>query len=317
MVLRLLSSWLLGLCLAGLPIACRTAPAACEHPAHPTRASVNDSSGDVTAAESDPPSGSAYFLPVQLSADAAPAIPAGSDWTAASREPFSLREDLRNAPGRGWDDVRGLANWNNAAILGVSLGGSLLIRSQWDDNVRDSTAAHPERWGTGSDVLRVFGEAYVQWPIVLGAYGWSLRTEDEALHDVTATSISALGLSGVSTLLVKGIANTDRPSSGTSGGQFGFPSYHAASSFALAAVMDEYYGPQVGLPAYVFAGLIGWSRIDRRDHDLSDVVFGAAMGYVIGKSVAGTHLYGDGRVRIRPWSDPLNGASGAAVETRF
>jgi hypothetical protein len=71
------------------------------------------------------------------------------------------------------------------------------------------------------------------------------------------------------------------------------------------------------LPAYVLGGLISWSRIDERDHDLSDVVFGAAMGYVIGKSVADFHLGGDGHVRLAPWCHPTEGATGVILETRF
>ena len=62
------------------------------------------------------------------------------------------------------------------------------------------------------------------------------------------------------------------------------------------------------------AGLISYSRIDRRDHDLSDVFFGAAMGYLVGRSVARWHLHGDGNVRLLPWSaDELDQADGAAI----
>jgi hypothetical protein len=82
-------------------------------------------------------------------------------------------------------------------------------------------------------------------------------------------------------------------------------------------VLDEYYGFEAGLPAYTLAGLISWSRIDERDHDLSDVVFGAAMGWVIGKSVAGTHLRGNGRVRVSPWMHPGEGAAGVMFDARF
>ena len=74
-------------------------------------------------------------------------------------------------------------------------------------------------------------------------------------------------------------------------------------------MLDEYYGLQAGLPAYALAGLIGWSRLDERDHDLSDVVFGAALGFVIGKSVARDHLYGDSRVRLLPYVHPTDGTT--------
>jgi membrane-associated phospholipid phosphatase len=202
-------------------------------------------------------------------------------------------------------------------VLGVGLGGSLALRATLDDDVRDNTREHPDRWGTGGDFFSVLGEAYVQWPVLFGTYAWSLHDQNAELHQVTTTTISALTLTSASTLLIKAIANTDRPNAETNGGHFGFPSYHSASSFAIAAVLDEYYGPQAGIPAYALAGLIGWSRIDGRDHDLSDVVFGGVLGIVIGKSVATQHLYNGGRFQLVPWYDPLQGANGAALETRF
>ena len=93
--------------------------------------------------------------------------------------------------------------------------------------------------------------------------------------------MSSLGLTTAATFAIKGIADTDRPTDAVSGGRYGFPSYHTSSSFALAAVADEYYGKSVGLPAYGLATLVGWSRIDGRDHDLSDIVFGTALGFIM------------------------------------
>jgi hypothetical protein len=69
-------------------------------------------------------------------------------------------------------------------------------------------------------------------------------------------------------------------------------------------VVDEYYGWPVGLPCYVLAGLVGWSRIDQREHDLSDIFFGSVLGFVIGKSVAGAHLERYG-YRVYPCVDPV------------
>ena len=97
----------------------------------------------------------------------------------------------------------------------------------------------------------------------------------------------------------------------------GFPSYHTSSSFTFAAVLNEYYGPTVGLPAYGLAGLIGWSRIDERDHDLSDVIFGATLGYVIGKSVARRRYNRDCGIRLLPYIYTPDEAVGVSVEARF
>lgn len=216
-----------------------------------------------------------------------------------------------------WDDAKSIANVNNAMLLGIGLAASIGMRQGLDDDVRRATARHPERWGTASNVLGRFGEIQYQLPILGALYTYSVMNQDEELHQFTGTMVSAYTIAGLSTLTVKAIANTDRPSDEWNGGMFGFPSFHTSSSFALAAVADEYYGPKAGLPAYAMAGLIAWSRIDERDHDLSDVVFGATLGYVIGKAVAGKHLHGDSRVQVLPFLDPIQGGGGLLFNIDF
>lgn len=213
------------------------------------------------------------------------------------------------------EDARGLANWNNAALLGLAVGGAVAMRQDLDDEVRRRTARHPERWGEGTLILGRIGEYEAVGLVALHAC--ALRREDERLHNLSGSMISAYTLTGLTTLVIKGVANTDRPSREWNGGQFGFPSFHAAGTFSTAAVLDEYYGPKAGLPAYALAGLISWSRIDERDHDLSDVFFGAALGYIIGKSVAGRHLRGDGRVRLLPYVHPTDGSGGVMLDVAF
>ncbi|MBT6154463.1 MAG: phosphatase PAP2 family protein [Planctomycetaceae bacterium] len=215
------------------------------------------------------------------------------------------------------DDTRAIVNWNNAAILGGALATSIALRQDVDDRVRNNTARHPERWGQGSKTLGNLGEVQYHVAAMLVLYGVSVKRGDDELHDFSSALISAYTINGLSTLAMKGIANTSRPSDDWNGGAFGFPSFHSSSSFTIAAVVDEYYGPKAGLPAYALAGLISWSRLDERDHDLSDVVFGAALGYVIGHAVAGQHLRCDSRVRLLPYFHPTEGTGGLMVDVSF
>lgn len=231
--------------------------------------------------------------------------------------PSGVSHELRQFPNALWDDARGIANWENGLILGISLGAAIGIRQDLDGAVREDTEQHPRRWGDASRVLGVVAEPQVQAPVLAAFWGTSLWRQDAEALDFSRTLIRAYTLSGLATLAVKGIADTNRPDADWNGGRWGFPSHHVASAFTIAAVTDDYYGWQAGVPLYALAGLIGWSRIDERDHDLSDVVFGAAMGWVIGKSVAGTHLRGDGRVRLCPWVHPTEGDTGVMVEARY
>ena len=230
---------------------------------------------------------------------------------------LSFREDIGHAWYRLRDDVAGVAQPRNLAVLALAGAGAIAIHQELDGEVRDYTARHPNQWGDGDKFLGEMGEVYVQAPVLAGLYLWSLKSQDEDLHDLSTTMWSAFTINGVSTVLLKVIVNSDRPTNDVNNGHFGFPSYHASSSFAIASVLNEYYGWQVGVPAYVTAGMIGWSRIDARHHDLSDVVFGAALGYVIGTSVARHQLTGDSRVLLLPWTEPQNRAVGMQLEWHF
>lgn len=214
-------------------------------------------------------------------------------------------------------DAKGLWNWRDATLTGAALGGALAIRHKWDDDVRDYVEDHPQRWNHSSKMLGYVGEVQYQVPVLLGVYGYSVYSEDEELHELSKALLSAYAITGLTTLTVKAIADTERPSREWNDGQFGFPSFHTSSSFSVAAVVDEYCGLPTALPVYALSGLIGWTRIDEQDHDLSDVVFGAALGYIIGKSVAKQHKHRHAKMRLSPYQHPLEPAGGIAAEWRY
>ncbi len=232
-------------------------------------------------------------------------------------ERLSFRTDISRGWQRVTSDLAGVMQPNNLMLLAVAAGGAIAIHQDVDDQVRASTLKHPQRWGRADDVLQQFGEVSVQLPVLGGFYLWSLKAQNEELHDIVTTTMSAYAINSASTMLLKWAVNTDRPTQNVSHGHYGFPSFHTSSTFTIASVLNEYYGWQVGVPAYVVAGMVGWSRIDQRDHDVSDVLFGAALGYVIGTSVARHHLTGDSRVILLPWNEPSNRAVGLACEWHF
>ena len=202
--------------------------------------------------------------------------------------------------------------WDNGLLLLAGGGASLAFRATLDDDIAHDTAQHADRWGRGTDILNVIGNPGVHLGATAALYGWSLHTQDDELHSLSCGLFNALVLTDLSTLGLKLVTDTERPD----GGHFGWPSGHTSSSVAVAAVLDEYYGHEVGAAAYVLAGLVGWARIDDRKHDLSDVVFGAALGYVIGKSVAREHhteLFG---MQLTPFAD-YRGTPGVGLERRF
>ena len=68
-----------------------------------------------------------------------------------------------------------------------------------------------------------------------------------------------------------------------------FPSGHAATAFAAAAVIERHFGYRMSVPAMAIATYVGTSRLHDNRHFLSDVVFGAALGTATGWTVVGRH----------------------------
>lgn len=247
-----------------------------------------------------------------------PTFGEGEGFAVEQLEPrICFKDDIMGLPSMFWNDAKSIVTWPNAIVLGAAAAGAVWIRDDLDQKVRYETAEHPLRWGEGSVVLRQFGEYSYQVPVLAGIYGLSLWTQNDHLHEFSMAAFSAYGLTALSTVAIKGATNTTRPTAQFEYGHYGFPSYHAASTFSLAAVVDEYYGWQLGLPAYALAGLVGWSRIDQREHDLSDVLFGSVLGLVIGKSVAAAHLDRRANMKITPYYDAQNRAAAVSFEKRF
>ena len=59
-----------------------------------------------------------------------------------------------------------------------------------------------------------------------------------------------------------------------------FPSAHTSISFFSAEFMRKRYGWEYGVPAYVAATFVAYSRVESREHYTHDVIAGAVIGIV-------------------------------------
>ncbi len=59
-----------------------------------------------------------------------------------------------------------------------------------------------------------------------------------------------------------------------------FPSGHTSASFQGATFIHKRYGLKYGIPAYIGASFVGWSRVDSKKHYTVDVLAGAAIGII-------------------------------------
>lgn len=121
-------------------------------------------------------------------------------------------------------------------------------------------------------------------------------------HNARARETGLLGAEAlIDGQLVAGIlkvaSQRPRPLVDNASGEFfdggsSFPSGHATSAWSLATVIAYEYGqrrPLVRFGAYGLASVVSLSRYTARKHFLSDVLFGSAMGFGIGRYVYRTH----------------------------
>jgi membrane-associated phospholipid phosphatase len=93
----------------------------------------------------------------------------------------------------------------------------------------------------------------------------------------------AMIVNGAYTGILKYSVQRTRPDGSNS---LSFPSGHTSSAFSLATVAERHYGWKVGVPAYLLASGIGYSRIEKDKHYLSDVLAGATLGFIVGRTVS-------------------------------
>ncbi len=188
-------------------------------------------------------------------------------------------------------------------------------------NTNDDIADSLETIGFGRNV-------FIANAGLLGV-GWLFRGYEEG-HKLMRTALVSLeaqlsteGLAG----LAKFAVGRARPDAGEGtqsydpfeGFDKSFPSSHAARTFAVAAVFADAYPQPIPFLAYAGAALISLSRIHLNEHFASDVVAGAALGIVIGKTLSRRHQQPDSlrRWSVLPFVPDARGALGLTVEYRF
>ena len=160
-------------------------------------------------------------------------------------------------------------------------------------------AVHPKdqsinRHLAGSAVVNRFwvpaeyvGSAYILLGAAGATYVIGRATDSPRARHLGMDEIEGVILAGGLSSVMKIAVRRQRPVStdGSVSRTFSFPSGHATLTFAAATILQQHLGYRAGIPTYLVASWVAMSRLHKNVHYASDVVFGAATGIVIGRTV--------------------------------
>jgi membrane-associated phospholipid phosphatase len=167
------------------------------------------------------------------------------------------------------DNVRPLLIGGAATGLGATV----------DDEVADWIADPEHRFGTSLEDGFSPGVVGVA---VAALFVTGRAVDAPRYRALTYDWAHAVLITGGYTTLLKEVVRRERPNGEDTRS---FPSGHTSNAFTLAAVAERHYGWKAGLPAYTLASLVAVSRLQRNKHYVSDVMAGATIGYLVGRTV--------------------------------
>jgi membrane-associated phospholipid phosphatase len=126
------------------------------------------------------------------------------------------------------------------------------------------------------------GGASVMAPLTLTLFAAGRFAKDTRFRAFSYDATQAVIVDMAYTSVLKAAARRTRPDGSSNAS---LPSGHTSTAFAWATVAQKHYGWKAGVPGFLAASAIGISRIERDRHHLSDVLAGATLGMIVGRTV--------------------------------
>ena len=187
--------------------------------------------------------------------------------------PTGLRTLFRDLGG----DFKHLPSVDSAIVASIG-GGLALGLHPRDDDVNQKLATDSALFIAGD----IAGNTITLMGASMSAYGLGRAFGDNRIAHVGMDLLRAQIVTEAMVQSLKFTVERPRPDGSTG---YSFPSGHAAVTFATATVLDRHLPWRFSLPAYAFATYVATSRLHDNVHTLSDVVFGAAVGTIAGRTV--------------------------------
>jgi membrane-associated phospholipid phosphatase len=214
-------------------------------------------------------------------------------WCQSTGTPAPKFKDLFSPIG---GDFKRLITNPNPWILSIGGAGASaahaldkrLVDMQWSDGAKK--ALEPGR---------IVGGLAAQTGAAFATYAVGRALNKPGVATLGADLVRAQIVAQGTTQLLKLTAQRERPDDSN---DMSLPSGHSAGAFATASVLQAHYGLKAGIPAYVMASWVATSRLQARKHHLSDVVAGATIGILAGRTISVGR--GSARFAIAPIAAP-------------
>jgi hypothetical protein len=183
--------------------------------------------------------------------------------------------------------------------LGLALGSVVVIaipnlkeqlqrRLTWDDDLKPGYVS--------------LGDDYIRYTPAVAAYALSalgLKSKHRFIDRSVILAVSYIASDFV-VYHTKNITKSLRPGRPVGNTDYSFPSQHAAMAFVAASFLDHelgYISPWISAGGYLTASYVGYARVARNRHWISDVLMGAAVGIIMTNA---TYWAYDGVMKIFP-----------------
>ena len=199
-------------------------------------------------------------------------------------------------------DFKSLVTTKQNLAFALAGAGATWAGSAADDRIVESRFNSEVREETTLDHVFEAGDPLGGVTQVAGAcatYGLGMWSRNPEVQSLGSDLVRAQFVSGLITVAAKKAVGRERPDHSN---RASFPSGHSSGTFATATVLHRRYGPRAGIPAYLLAGYVAGSRLNESQHYLSDVLAGAALGFIVGHTITREHE--DGRLAIYPMISP-------------
>ncbi|HEX9366744.1 MAG TPA: phosphatase PAP2 family protein [Vicinamibacterales bacterium] len=211
----------------------------------------------------------------------------------AQKPPAAVGEEATK-PTRGFfsslghnlkDDVKHLPRKNSLYFLVGGSAVALLVHP--NDNKINRRLEGSGAAETFFKPGKIIGETPVLAGAGMAAYLIGRGKGNGRLQHLGMDEIEAQILTDAIVYGMKEAVRRKRPirSDGTRASGFSFPSGHAAATFAAATVLQQHLGYRAGIPTYLIATYVAMSRLHENVHKASDVVMGATVGLIVGRTV--------------------------------